>query len=591
MISCFRLMVPLLFLLGSNHAQGSSITVVSPPPHSTFAAGQRFDVLATFGQPEQVHWQVLLDGTELPAQSFGQEVRVENLAVEEPGEHTLTFVALRSPRRAKAAVVAQAQQRFQVVAWPEENGRVKHVFLFVGDGMGLAHRTAARAFLYGFSGGKSRGFLTMDQLPVGGFLVTSSLSGFVTDSAAGAHAFATGTKTANGMMGLFPDGTNVDTDNPRVESLPCLLYRTRGLVSGLVTNADLTDATPAAFLAQVADRGNASTIASQFLQRADQCGVKVLLGGGRNSFTKPKDLLPFFGAAGFSLAFTAEELEMALGEQPKKLLGLFAPRHMSSPFDIQKRGDVAVTAGNPHQPSLSAMTEAALAVLKENPHGFFLMVEAALIDKQAHMLDAERMLWDVYNLDQVLQVALRFAENTNADGDPTNDTLIIVTADHETGGVVLPGILDASRSGTRDQVATYDRLGFPETADADRDGYPDNPDPAKKLVVHFGAAPDHFDDFRSQPKPVPPAQAGEDKKVHANPEKDGKTGVLYSGVTEVRVPEQGYPPDRGVHTGVDVPLSAFGPGAERLGGVHDNTELFFAILKALAPPKPQSENR
>ncbi|MGQ9751597.1 MAG: alkaline phosphatase [Thermoanaerobaculaceae bacterium] len=587
MFRSFRLVAALFFLVGSSNAQDPSITVVSPPANSSFAAGQRFDVLASFGQPEQVRWQVLLDGKELSAQTSGQEVRVENLAVEEPGEHTLTFVALRSPRRSKAAVVvAQAQQRFQIIGWPAEKGKVKHVFLFIGDGMGLAHRTAARAFLYGFSGGKSQGFLTMDQLPVGGFLITSSLSGFVTDSAAGAHAFATGTKTANGMMGLFPDGTAEDTDNPKVESLPCLLYRTRGLVSGLVTDADLTDATPAAFLAQVADRGNASNIASQFLHRADQCGVRVLLGGGQESFTKPKDLLPVFGAAGFSLAYTAEELKTAQGEHPQKLLGLFAPRHMHSPFDLQSNG--TVTAENSHQPSLAAMTEAALAVLKENPAGFFLMVEGALIDKQAHMLDAERMLWDLYNLDQAIQVALRFAEMTNADEDPTNDTLIIVTADHETGGVVLPGILDVSRLGTRDQVATYDRLGFPEAADANKDGYPDNPNPAKKLVVHFGAAPDHFDDFQSQPKPIPPARAGEDKKVHANPEKDGKTGVLYSGVSEISVPEQGYPPDRGVHTGVDVPLSALGPGADRLGGVHDNTEVFFAILKALAPPQSRS---
>lgn len=589
MASFCRFFLPLLCLSGSGLAAGAPPAVViwSPPPASTLAVGQQVDLMASISSEEKVSWRVFLDGKELSAKVAGSRVTVPGVAILEPGEHSVTFVAeIATPAQGGGKTTTTAERRFQVVAWPAPEGRVKHVFLFVGDGMGLAHRTAARAFLYGFDGGKARGFLAMDQLPVGGYLVTSSLSGFVTDSAAGASAFATGTKTANGMMGLFPDETAEDTDNPKVESLPCLLYRTRGLVSGLVTDADLTDATPAAFLAQVVDRGNAPKIASQFLQRADQCGVRVLLGGGQRTFTQPKDLLPFFRAAGFSLAYTAEELKAALGEQPQKLLGLFAPRHMLSPFDIQNKETGA--AESSHQPSLAAMTEAALGVLKENDAGFFLMVEGALIDKQAHMLDAERMLWDVYNLDQALQVALRFAETTNADEDPTNDTLIIVTADHETGGVVLPGILDVSRLGTRDQVATYDRLGFPEAADANQDGYPDNPDPAKKLVVHFGAAPDHFDDFQSQRTPIPPAQAGEDKKVHANPEKDGKTGVLYCGVTEVSVPEQGYPPDRGLHTGVDVPVAALGPGAERLGGVHDNTEVFFAILKALAPPKPRS---
>jgi len=563
------------------------VTILSPPPNSAFAAGQRFDVQALFSGGEKLRLRLLLDGRELPAVVSGDRLRVADLVVTQPGEHRLRVEAHAPAARGKGeTLVAQAEQVFQVRAWPEPGGRVKHVLLFIGDGFGLAQRTAARAALYGFSGGKVRGVLAMDRLPVGGFVMTSSLSGFVTDSAAGAHAFATGTKTANGMMGLFPDPTPEDQDNPKVEPLPCLLYRTRGMVTGLVSDADLTDATPAAFLAQVADRGEAEAIAQQYLAKADGCGVRVLLGGGRKAFTKPKDLLPFFGAAGFAQAFSATELRQRMEQKPDKLLGLFAERHMSNPFDLQKRGDPGVVAHNPDQPSLAELTEAALAVLSRDGAGFFLMVEGALIDKEAHMLDAERMLWEVYNLDKALEVALRFAAVTNGDDDPTNDTLVILTADHETGGVVLPGVTDPSHRGTREQVGTYDRMGFPEAADADRDGFPDNPDSEKKLVVHFGAAPDHYDDFRSQPKPVPPALAGEDKKVHANPAKDGSTGVLYTGVTEVAVPEKGYAPDRGVHTGVDVPLSALGPGAERLSGVHDNTEIFFAILQALRPAAP-----
>ncbi len=576
-----------LATVGSASAADAPIQILSPPLETTLAAGQRVDLHAVVPNEPDTQWQALLDGKPLQAQRQGDRLVAEGISVEHAGEHVFT-VRLIKPAKGKQAerVLAEAERRFSVVSWPAPGGRVRHVFLFVGDGMGLAQRTAARAFLYGFTGGKSRGLLAMDRLPVGGFVMTSSLSGFVTDSAAGAHAFATGTKTANGMLGLFPDPTPEDGDNPKVEPLPCLLYRTRGMVSGLVSDADLTDATPAAFLAQVADRGDAATIARQFLQRADTCGLRVLLGGGLASFTKPLDLLPFFGAAGFSQAFTATELGAKAKQQPAKLLGLFASRHMNSPFDIQRRGDGEVVAAFPDQPSLAAMTEAALQALQQNPAGFFLLVEGALVDKQAHMLDAERMLWDLYNLDQAVEVAVRFAQRTNSDEDPTNDTLIIVTADHETGGVVLPGVLDAAKRGHRDQVATYDRLGFPEARDNNADGYPDNPDPEKKLIVHFGAAPDHFDDFRSQPKPVAPALPGEDRQVHANPAKDGRTGVLYTGVSEASVPEKGYAPDRGVHTGVDVPLSALGPGAERLGGTHDNTEVFFAILQALAPQPP-----
>lgn len=577
-----RLLGVLVWLVIPFPALGE-VVVISPPPRTSVAVGQRFDVQAEARMEGGVFWEVTLDGQPLRGETPGNRFVAKSQSVTEPGAHTLEFRLLRkASKKGQPQVVASARQEFEAVAWPGPEGRVRHVILLVGDGFGFAHRTAARAFLYGFEGGKSRGVLAMDTLPVQGALITSSLSGFVTDSAAGAHAFATGTKTANGMMGVFPDSTEEDADNPTVETLPCLLFRTRGMVSGLVSTADLTDATPAAFVAHVADRGEASRIAQQFLEQGEVCGVRVLLGGGKKTFSAP-DLLPFFASQGFARAFSSTELEAVLQTKPQKLLGLFADRHMNSPFDTQRRGDPAVVEGYTDQPSLPAMTRAALAVLNENPAGFFLMVEAALIDKQAHMLDAERMLWEVYNLDQALKVALEFAEKTNNDSDPTNDTLVILTADHETGGLVLPGVTDPANTGTRDQVGTYDRMGFPETADANGDGYPDNPDPARKLVMHFGAAPDHFDDFRSQPKPVAPAKAGDDRKVHANPEKDGQTGVLYTGVSEVTVPEKGYAPDRGVHTGVDVPLMAFGPGAQHFSGVRDNTEIFFGILAALAP--------
>lgn len=567
----------------------ADVAVISPPPATTVATGQRFDVQAEASEADGVSWSVTLDGQPLAGNVVGTRFWAKDIAVTQPGTHVLEFRLVKKAGKTHVEI-AKARREFAAVGWPAPGGRVRHVILLVGDGFGFAHRTAARAFLHGFEGGKSRGFLAMDTLPVGGALVTSSLSGFVTDSAAGAHAFATGTKTANGMMGVFPDGTEDDSDNPRVETLPCFLYRTLGMVSGLVSDADLTDATPAAFVAHIADRGESSRIARQYLDQVASCGVRVLLGGGKKTFSAP-DLLPFFAAQGFAQVFSASELEETRKAKPAKLLGLFADRHMNSPFDIQKRGDPAVVGSYGDQPSLAAMTRAALELLGQNPQGFFLMVEGALIDKQAHMLDAERMLWEVYNFDQAVKEAVAFAEKTNGDADPTNDTLVIVTADHETGGVVLPGVTDPHKLGTRDQVGTYDRMGFPEAADANGDGYPDNPDPAKKLVVHFGAAPDHFDDFRSQPRPVPPARAEGDGKVHANPEKDGTTGVLYTGVAETTVPEKGYAPDRGIHTGADVPLMALGPGAERLSGVHDNTEIFFAVLQALVPresPPPQT---
>lgn len=571
-----------VMLLLAGNASAAELQV-APPVGTTVAVGQRFDVRAALPGAEAAQWRVTLAGRELqPSEPAGGVWLRRGVELASEGVHRLRVEA----RDATGAVHALAERELRAVAWQgRKRPQVRNVVLLVGDGMGLAHRTAARMFLYGLDGGKPGGWLEMERLPVAGVLATSSLSGLVTDSAAAAHALASGTKTANGMLGVFPDETaGRDDDNARIELLPALLARTHGTVSGVVTTDRLCGATAAGFFAHTADRGEGDAIAEHFLQAAQAGHLRVLLGGGGEAFSgQGGRLQDAFRALGFEVARTAGELAAAGSTKPSRLLGFFHDRPMSAELDRQRRGDPAVVGGFPDQPSIENMTRAALAVLAGEGRGFFLLVEGGVIDHASHHADQERTVWDVLAFDRAVGAAVEFARRTNGDADPTNDTLVIVTADHETGGMVLPGVLDGERVGTRDAVAAYDSGGMPEAADADGDYFPDHLNPARKVIVHFGAGPDRYEDWLAQPRPVPPAvgKRGRDRFIHPNPERDGGTGVLLSGVLPISLEGAMYAPTSTVHTAVDVPLSAFGPGSERLAGAHDNTAVFLAILQAL----------
>lgn len=566
-------------LVAGSWAAGAEVALV-PGDGVTVAVGQRFDVRAALPGAEGVGWTVTLAGAELLAsQVAGGAFVARDVALQKPGVHRLRAEA----RGADGTLLAAAESAVEARQWRGPGG-ARNVILLIADGMGHAHRTAARLALHGLAGGKPGGFLAMETLPVEGALATSSLSGLVTDSAAAGHALATGTKTANGMLGVWPDETpDRDDDNPRVEQLTRLLWRERRMVTGLVSNADLTDATPAAFVAAVADRGAAAEVVQAYRRAVAEGYLPVLLGGGARRFMAGDHLPAEFVAAGHRLVRSAAELEAATRAGGVRLVGLFHARHMDTEFDRQRRGDAAVVKDHPEQPSLEAMTRAALAALSGHPHGFFLMVEGALIDKQAHSGDQERVVWEMLAFDRAVAAALEFARATNTDGVPGNDTLVIVTSDHETGGVVLPGVVAAGCLASRDCLQTYDSGGFPTAADANRDSFPDVVDGERKVAIHFAAGPDRYEDWRAQARPVPLAlgRAGRDRLVIPNPERDGGTGVRLGGITPMSVPELGYAPTQTVHTAVDVPVSAYGPGAEGLAGVHDNTEVFFAILGAV----------
>lgn len=284
------------------------------------------------------------------------------------------------------------------------------IILFIGDGMGDEHRKAGRWASVGQSGQ-----LAMDDLPYQGWLQTSSVDNPITDSAASATAMATGFKTDNGHISVNPDEAILETILEIAE--------TRGMTTGLVTTVQISHATPAAFAAHVPDRNMYTEIALQMIES----GVDVLLGGGEDEFlpatetgcyiepgerSDGRSLVLEAQAAGFTYVCDLAGLAAVNPLTTNRMLGLFADEGMVRPFS----------------PSLALMTERAIEILSRDPDGFFLMVEGGQIDWAGHANDGANVIGDVIGFDEAVSVGLDYAALHP-------DTLVIVTADHETGGM------------------------------------------------------------------------------------------------------------------------------------------------------------
>ncbi len=292
--------------------------------------------------------------------------------------------------------------------------KVQNVILCVGDGMGLSQVTLASMRATG-PGGK----LHMERLPVAGTVRTYSASSRVTDSAAAATALATGVKTKNAMVGMDPQ------ERAYVTLLEAA--RARGMPTGLVATSAITHATPASFGAHVKSRKMESKIAEHLIASK----VNVLFGGGRKFFLPRSDpnsgreddinLIARAREAGYMVVETVSELRSG---RDTHMLGLF------------QMG--ALTTAEP-EPSLALLTRKAIRVLKhaclesnvgDGKLGFFLVIEGSQIDWACHAHAAAEAVRQTLLFDQAVEAAVDFALH---DGR----TLVIVTADHETGGLTL----------------------------------------------------------------------------------------------------------------------------------------------------------
>ncbi len=288
------------------------------------------------------------------------------------------------------------------------NEKVKNVILIIGDGMGLA--TAASWMI-----NQNYGPTCFDRAQYTGIVKTYSANSRTTDSAAASTAIATGHKTNNSMLGMLPDSTK--------PSSIAKLAKDKGLSTGIIATSYVLDATPGGFYAHVANRGEKKNIAEDLIAfRPD-----VILGGGRKHFTERKytdeNMVDKAKAAGFTYVETPEEFYEV---QSTPVLGL---------LDEEAR----ITATETDSDLLTGLAGHTWSILEKNRNGFFSMVEGSLIDYAAHANNPEELLWWMEEFDKVVNAAFDYA-------DTHKGTLVIVTADHETGGVTLvPGSKDFTK--------------------------------------------------------------------------------------------------------------------------------------------------
>ncbi len=354
--------------------------------------------------------------------------------------------------------------------------KAKNVIFLIGDGMSISQISAYRLVQ---GGPNSR--IAVDRFPYSGIVLTHAENAIVTDSASSATAYSTGRKTNNGALGM-------DSENNELENLTETLDQ-YGFVSSLLATSEITHATPAAFAAHVDLRWKTDEISAQMIESK----VATFLGGGRHFFLpeemdgKRKDarnLLEEVNAS-HTLLTTKDEMNDFNDNKLGKVFGLFADEHLRS---------IDSPDNHSSEPSLSEMLQFAVKrsgqFINNGCKGFFIMGEGSQVDWAGHSNNLEYLKREMQDLDSAVEWAFNYAKQNT-------DTLVVVTADHETGGLLI------------------------------------------------------------EP---------------ANPADYNGNEVKFSFNTAV---------GRGTHTGVPVPVYAYGPGAENFTGTLDNTDVYRAVIEAL----------
>jgi alkaline phosphatase len=425
--------------------------------------------------------------------------------------------------------------------------KAKNVILLVGDGLGPSQFWATSLY----STRILQKDLKMVELMKAGrtaYLVNDTADAIVTESAAAAGQIATGKKMTARALSMAADGK---TTVPTIMEM----VKTKGLATGLVTTSGITDATPGAFAAHVPHRSDEASVADQQLKM----GVDVLMGGRKQFFLpevsagKRKDdrnLLDEAEAAGYAVVGDAEELKAAKGS---KILGLFNMGNMAYEIDRQ----------NTQEPSLAEMTAKTLEVLSRSPKGFFAMIEGGRIDHASHRNDAAGTIHDTLAFDEAVGVALEFARRNPG-------TLIIVTADHETGGMALIGHSKTSKEYTGMDLAAIQKATASFEVIAGELGKSPTPQRIQQLVKEYLGIQITDDEAKTVAndtiRKLDPAN-------YTYPYLHSLAFVLRP---YLRV---GW----GSQTHTASPLYAFGtgPGSEKLTGLLHNTQLFDIMRTAM----------
>lgn len=422
----------------------------------------------------------------------------------------------------------------------------RNVVFMLGDGMGFAQVKAYRMYA------DNPATELVEPLPMEAYQVGSVSTDSIrlscnedksdcvrdphgfTDSASSATAYATGQDTIVGHISTTGEG----------DSMPTVLEGAKraGKLTGMVATSQITHASPAAFGSHVKSRSNMTAIADQYFDRQwnESPMLDILLGGGTSYLRRgDRDLIPEFSEAGYNVVWNRQQL---LQNESQRLIGLFAEHGMTRAWD--RDSDV---------PSLADMTVTALQALNKNPEGFFLLIEGSQVDWGAHENSVVDVISEMEDFIRAVEKVVDFARSRN-------DTLVIITADHETGGMALG----------RDGIYRWDARplrGVKHTPAWMARQFVDGKKPLSTVVsrhVPFDLSVDESSLLDS----IDRDHAAATNAIIELFNQRTFTGWTTSG-----------------HTGIDVPLYVFGPGASQFGGVMQNEDVGRALWRVFFPEK------
>ncbi|RDB25842.1 Alkaline phosphatase H [Hypsizygus marmoreus] len=506
-----------------------------------------------------------------------------------------------------------------VVREPATRRKAKNVLFFIGDGMTQAMITAARLIAHKSINGHYQSLMQMDQMDNLGHQMTHSLDSFITDSANSATSLYTGKKASVSALNVYADSSVNSFDDAKIETIAELFRRRIGGPVGMVSTAVIADATPAALCAHTRDRNQFPQIIQEYLLGAasvngtipwpTSCdGPDVVFGGGAENFiagpTSPggTDYYKAFQAKGYNVVYNNTGLQAVKND--KKVLGIFSKSNMAKWIDRkiypanlrnQKNSPTGDGTDAVDQPGLKEMTLKAIDVLqtrqKKKNTGWFMMSEAASIDKMMHVLDYDRALGELLELDDTIRASIAHLKKI---GEYEN-TLIVVTADHGHGFDVFGGAdtkylaAQTDSRKKRNAIGVYESSGLSgytvapgslpnnDTIVFGSEGpnFPVQWNPRYTYAAGFGANPDHREGYAiNTTNPRLPAKPDATGDNQVNPS-DQPDGFFVEGTLPGDQPQ-------GVHSLQDVSVFANGPGSEAFRGVYNSVDIFFKIADALA---------
>ncbi|KAK8136091.1 hypothetical protein PG984_004031 [Apiospora sp. TS-2023a] len=525
------------------------------------------------------------------------------LALYEPGKYTVTLNYYDGQKTTAEWVVRPlATQK-----------KAKNIILFIGDGMTTNMITAARLLGHKTINGKYQSNLQLDHFPVIGHQMTHSIDTFITDSANSASALYSGHKSTVNAMGVYADSSPDIYDDPKVETIVELLKRIWGSAWGAVSTAFIADATPTALTAHTRSRSAYGPLIDQALNSVtnytwtNHGGPDVYFGGGAEQFIagsgsyQGKDYYEEFAKANYTVSWNKTALAAMPNEE--KALGIFCRSNLPVWIDRNILPDNLKNLTNDPSgaksaatdlPGLKDMTLKAIDVLHKRggDKGFFLMSEAASIDKQMHTLDYDRALGDLLELDDTVRATV---EHLKSIGE-LESTLILVTSDHGHGFDVFGGV-DTQYLGDqktdrerRKAVGVYQNSGLsnyqveaPGVSYSTGPNFPVNWDPRYAIAAGFGANPDRRENYRLSPTPRTPAtnSPGFSSADYFANGKETADGFVVNGTLPTTEAQ-------GVHSLTDVAVYAMGPCQDTFGGTYSNIDVFYKMANCLGLARPDA---